>query len=148
MTFTVDLKTFAEKTNRDVINVIKEVSIDMFSEIIDETPVGNPSLWKNSPPADYVKGGLKGNWQATFGSPSMYKLSTKDESGAATIEKMKSVITRWDGIGSVYLANNLPYAERIEYLGWSHMQKPEGMVRITLAKFQNMVTSAVSKVAA
>ena len=147
ITFTADLKAFAAKTNQNVTDVIKEVAIDICTEVIHKTPVGDPSLWKSSPPANYVPGRLKGNWQATFGSPSSYQLSIKDESGGATIEKMKSVITRWDGINPIYFANNLPYAEIIEY-GAHSTQAPQGMVRISIAQFQHIFTKAVAKVAA
>jgi hypothetical protein len=32
----------------------------------------------------------------------------------------------------VYLTNNLPYARRIEYDGWSKVKAPQGMLRITV----------------
>ena len=53
MTFTVDLKEFAEKTKAKLSNVVQESAIDLFSEIIRETPIGDPSLWKYPAPADY-----------------------------------------------------------------------------------------------
>ena len=147
MTFTVDLKEFAKKTNKEVIAVIKEVSIDLFSEIINETPIGDPSLWKSEPPSDYVPGSLQSNWQCSIETPESGRL-TAITSGQATISAMESVVMSARSGQTIYLANNLPYAERIEYLGWSHMQKPEGMVRVSIAKFQNKLSSAVAKVAA
>ena len=41
----------------------------------------------------------------------------------------------------VYLTNNLPYAARIEYDGWSHTKAPEGMVRKNVIRItQNLKT--------
>ena len=147
MTFTADLKEFAQKTKEDISTVIQESAIDLFSEIIRETPVGNPSLWKNPPPANYVAGSLQSNWQCSLDSPKNGKLTTII-SDSATIEAMKSVVIGAQPDQTIFLTNNLPYGERIEYLGWSHAQKPEGMVRVSVSKFKNQLANAVAKVAA
>ena len=61
---------------------------------------------------------------------------------------MSSVVYSAQPDQPIFLTNNLPYGERIEYLGWSHIQKPEGMVRVSVSKFQNKLAKALSKVAA
>ena len=45
--------------------------------------------------------------------------------------------------GTVYLVNNLPYAARLEYTGWS-MQAPNGMIGPTLALFPQIVTAVMN----
>ena len=147
MTFTVDLKEFAEKTKANIATVIQESAVDLFSEIIKETPVGDPSLWKNPPPANYVAGSLQSNWQCSLDSPENGRL-TAIRSDSSTIAAMKSEVIVAQPDQTIFLTNNLPYGERIEYLGWSHAQKPEGMVRVSVAKFQNKIAKAVAKVAA
>ena len=147
MTFTVDLKEFAEKTKANIATVIQESAVDLFSEIIKETPVGDPSLWKYPAPADYKPGSLQSNWQCSLDSPASGQL-TAITNDAATISAMSSVVNSAQPDQPIFLTNNLPYGERIEYLGWSHIQKPEGMVRVSVAKFQNKIAKAVAKVAA
>ena len=148
MTFSVDLKEFAQKTNKKVSTVVKESAIDLFSEIIRETPVGDPSLWKNPPPADYVAGSLQSNWQCTLDTPASGMWSFADKSEQATTSAMESVVQTAKADQPIFLTNNLPYGERIEYLSWSHAQKPEGMVRVSVSKFQNKLAKALAKVAA
>ncbi|WP_162455859.1 hypothetical protein [Pseudoxanthomonas kalamensis] len=41
------------------------------------------------------------------------------------------------------MANNLPYANRIEYDGWSHTKAPAGMVRVSFARIRQIVSKAV-----
>ena len=45
--------------------------------------------------------------------------------GKGTFYKKDSALT---------LANNLDYAYKIEYEGWSHSKAPEGMVRVSVVK--------------
>ena len=147
MTFTADLKQFTNKATAFIVETPKEVAIDLFSEIIKQTPVGDPSLWKSKPPADYVPGNLKSNWQCTLGTPASGMWSFEDKSEEATISAMKSVIEGSVPDQAIFLTNLLPYAQRIEY-GAHSTQAPQGMVRISIAKFDQMFNKAKSKVAA
>ena len=147
MTFTADLKKFAQKTKADITTVIQESAIDLFSEIIRETPVGDPSLWKNPPPANYVAGSLQSNWQCTLDSPASGMWSFADKSGNATISAMESVAMSAKPDQTIFLANNLPYGERIEY-GAHSTQAPQGMVRVSVTKFHSKLAKEVAKVAA
>lgn len=44
-TFSLDLKAFAEKAKGNAEQVIKKVSIDLLTAVVDRSPVGNPELW-------------------------------------------------------------------------------------------------------
>ena len=147
MTFTADLNKFAQNTNRKVADVIQEVAVDLFSSIIKETPIGDPSLWQSKPPPDYVPGSLQSNWQCSLGSPESGRLTAINSTGSI-ISTMKAVVEGYQSDQPIHLVNNLPYAERIEYLGWSHIQKPEGMVRVSIATFGQKFNKALAKVAA
>jgi len=147
MTFTADLKKWTNKTNVFVVDIIRESAADLFEEIIQQTPVGDPSLWKSKPPADYVPGNLKSNWQCTLGTPASGMWSFEDKSEEATISAMKSVIEGSVPDQAIFLTNLLPYAQRIEY-GAHSTQAPQGMVRISIAKLDQMFNKAKSKVAA
>jgi hypothetical protein len=146
MTFIVEFSEIARKTNQKIEDVARDTATDIFEQIIRRTPYGKPQLWKGKPPKGYVPGQLKGNWQATIGSPSDSILPLKDKSGGTTIKNMKNVIEKWDGTGAVYFINSLPYAARIEY-GAHSTQAPQGMVRLALASVDNAIKKAIKKVA-
>jgi len=144
MSFSLDLKEFAEKTERNVDDVKQAVALDLFGKVIKATPVGNPSIWKSKPPKGYTGGRLRGNWQASVNTPATGVLDAKDKNGNATIGKMTAVIESQKGDGVLWLSNNLPYAYRVEY-GWS-TQAPSGMVRTTIAAFESAIARAIQKV--
>lgn len=45
MSFSLDLKAFAEKAKGNAEVVIKKVAIDLLGAVVDRSPVGNPELW-------------------------------------------------------------------------------------------------------
>jgi hypothetical protein len=110
-----------------------------------DTPVGKPELWKNKPPADYKAGALRANWQTSLNQQASGILNKRDKSGKRAINQMKTMVSKYDGLGSVVFANNIDYASRIEYLGHSS-QAPTGMVRVNVAAFQQAMDQAVKKV--
>tara|TARA_R110002012_G_scaffold279875_1_gene468295 strand:+ start:1358 stop:1798 length:441 start_codon:yes stop_codon:yes gene_type:complete len=146
MTFSVEFDAIAKKTNQKVEDVARIVATDIFERVIYGTPSGKPELWQSNPPKGYVAGQLKGNWQATIGSPSKKILSVKDKDGSLTVKNMKSVMKSWDGTGVVYFRNNLPYAARIEY-GAHSKQAPQGMVRLALITLNQAIKKSIQKVA-
>tara|TARA_R110000796_G_scaffold192501_1_gene309165 strand:- start:101 stop:505 length:405 start_codon:yes stop_codon:yes gene_type:complete len=131
MNFSLDVKKFAAKSNRNVSDVIVATSVDLFSTIITETPVDT--------------GRLRANWQASLGSPITSKTETTDKTGGETKSKMISVINTFAGDGSLFLSNNLPYAYRIEFLGWSRLKAPKGMVRVSFRQVHSAMKKAIRK---
>lgn len=90
---------------------------------------------------DYVGGRFRGNWQFTIGAPADGELDRIDPQGAATIAALKAGVASLTAGQTAYLINNLPYAIPLEY---GHSQKaPGGMVRITVARFQQIVDEAI-----
>lgn len=41
----------------------------------------------------------------------------------------------------MFFTNNLPYAERIEYDGWSRFKAPQGMVRKNVVRWDDIVAA-------
>lgn len=131
----LNIKKRAEKMVRGTV-------IGCASRIIKRTPVGNPELWLYNNdgvyvdyiayrgyPEGYVGGTLRGNWQPSIGQPITTEIDRIDKSGATVTADIKKEGERLD-LGSVfYLTNNLPYAARIEFDGWS-TQASQGMMRI------------------
>lgn len=123
--FAADVARFAKKANASVDAVVRKVTFDLFFEIVQRTPVDT--------------GRLKANWQASQNVPVTGTVTSTDKDGNTTMVAIAGAI---GGAGSVtYLANNLPYAHRIEFDGWSR-QAPAGMVRVSMARVQRLLSAA------
>tara|TARA_B110000908_G_C9914377_1_gene296788 strand:- start:146 stop:589 length:444 start_codon:yes stop_codon:yes gene_type:complete len=146
MSFTLDLKEYVDKTGEDIVEIVQQTAIEVFTKIIMDTPVGKPELWKKKPPADYKAGALRANWQTSVNQESAGILTKKDKTGKRTINRMASTIKQYDGLGYILLKNNLPYASRIEY-GAHSSQSPTGMVRVNVLAFEQSMAKAIKKVA-
>jgi hypothetical protein len=96
---------------------VRAVTIGVFSSVIKMTPVDT--------------GRAKGNWQCTIGSPANGENEQSDPEGA-----MRATVPNEAG-AKVYLTNNLPYIQKLEY-GHS-TQAPSGMVRISIDRFAEVV---------
>jgi len=114
-----NLSKFPEK-------VVRGTLLDMTSKIIKRSPVDT--------------GRFRGNWQASFGTPKQGVTSTNDKTGARATSESSSAINSMKMGDTFYLTNNLPYATRLEF-GYSE-QAPQGMVRVTVAEFQEAVNKA------
>jgi hypothetical protein len=115
--------------NKRTEKMVRGTIIGCASRIIKRTPVGNPDLWAGTAPVGYVGGTLRGNWQPSIGQPVSGTITRTDSSGAAVASDIAREGQRLN-IGAVfYMTNNLPYAARIEFDGWS-TQASAGMMRI------------------
>ena len=48
MSFALDMRAFVEKAKGNAEDVVKKVAIDMMTNIVYRSPVGNPDLWKDN----------------------------------------------------------------------------------------------------
>lgn len=140
-TFALQMEQFAKVTQRDIGKVIEDSTIAVGSAIIDDTPVGDPSLWKNPPPPGYKPGTLRNSWFATLDQPYGGSVRKQGVAGRASFLDLIEVAKQSKG-RILYFINPAPYARRVEF-GWSHIQRPEGMVRLNVQAFPDMVTRAV-----
>lgn len=127
MSFSVDLRRFSQKAKDSLDRTRRIVIIKLFSAIIKDTPV--------------LTGRLRGNWLTTINSPATGVIGIRDE--AATIAEVQRIAAQSKGSDVVILRNNLPYAYRIEFDGWSKVKAPQGMVRRNVARFQRLLSEAV-----
>lgn len=145
MTFALDLQKFAAKAGVKADLVVGEVVGSIIAKVDLRTPVGDPSKWKNPPPAGYVGGRFRGNWQLGVGTVPAGVLAKIDPTGTGTVTANIAEIPS-DASGRVYFyVNNLPYARRLEE-GYSS-QAPAGIVGLTVVEFQSIVNKAVAAVA-
>lgn len=122
--FGQSLRQFAAESTAKAALVHKKVAIDLFTRIIQRTPVDT--------------GRLRGNWQAGVRDYVDGELDTTDPSGSGAVGLMVSTVDGADDHAALTLTNNLPYARRIEYDNWSQ-QAPGGMVRVSVREFQDIV---------
>lgn len=157
MSFALDLKKFADKTDQRVNAVVGKIVLDVGTSLVMKSPVGDPKYWvfnrgdKTKPdyvnfeayrdaPDGYVGGRFRANWQYGVGDFDVTTTEQTDKSGRVSIARITT------GLGSQpagkvhYLGNSLPYAERLEN-GWSR-QAPSGMVGLTVLEFNPIVDAA------
>lgn len=92
-------------------------------------------------PEGYVGGRFRANWHLSIGVVENVTFDDVDPSGAETIAALVAAISDFTAGQMVYLINNLSYAIPLEF-GHS-TQAPSGMVRVTVARFQQIVQEAI-----
>ena len=107
MSFALDVKAFCEKAKKNPEIVMRQVSMKLFSAIILGSPVDT--------------GRFRNNWFASGATPSTETTAYTGKQGTAAIARVSKVITEARGYGwtELTLTNNLPYAEVIEFGGYS-----------------------------
>jgi hypothetical protein len=116
------------------------LAMEVLRRLIDGSPVGNASLWKNpaSAPEGYVGGRFKANWQVEYGGPDLSNSLPPDSFGSGSMGRGKTKVQQWNVTGKLFITNSMPYCKRIEYDSWSQ-QAPAGVVRITVKNFKQLV---------
>lgn len=115
-------------------NALRKIALEVFNRVIMRTPVDT--------------GRLRGNWQATTDAPADGEVDTLDNAGVTNERGIGSSVAKQaaealvlgqDNPTVFHLTNTLPYARVIEY-GDPHGsdQAPKGMVRISVAEFQEV----------
>lgn len=90
---------------------------------------------------DYVGGRFRGNWMFSIGSPDNTATDEVDPSGRKSTARIVDGAIEFKAGDTAYITNSLPYAIPLEF-GHSQ-QAPGGMVRITVARFQQIVLEAI-----
>jgi hypothetical protein len=128
--FAQQLQQFRDQTLETMDEVFRRVMIEIGTTVIRLSPVDT--------------GRFRGNWQFTVDAPASASLDNYDPDGHETIAKLVADVQHLSYGQTAYLVNTLIYAIPLEY-GHSG-QAPAGMVRITLAGFQQMVEQAAREV--
>lgn len=90
---------------------------------------------------DYVGGRFRGNWMFSIGSPDNSTTDEVDPSGRKSTARIVDGAIEFKAGDTAYITNSLPYAIPLEF-GHSN-QSPNGMVRITVARFQQIVLESI-----
>lgn len=126
MSFSKQLTAFVSGTQEKIDKTVKGATVALATNVIAETPKDT--------------GAAQGNWQASVGQP---KTGILDRTGAdAAMADVAANVP--DEAGSVvYLSNNLPYIQKLEY-GHSD-QAPQGMVRVNAVQWPKIVEHEAAK---
>lgn len=145
MSFALDVSKFVEKTKRNNETVMRSVAFKLFSAIIKASPV-----------AEVGGGRFRMNWQTAGATPRSGLVAGKDKTGATAIASAQTFITNTQAWEEFTLANNLPYANVIEFGGYPgsgpntvggfSKQAPQGVVRINVVRFQQLIDEEAAKV--
>lgn len=125
--FGLQLAEFAEQAKEAVDASLREVVIELGNSLIRMSPVDT--------------GRFRGNWQFSIDNPAEGTLADLDPAGTETSARLAGDSILFKSGETAYIVNNLPYAIPLEY-GHSD-QAPGGMVRVTLARFQQIVEDAI-----
>lgn len=140
--FTAQLSEFIESAKGAIEATQREIIIDIGRSVIKMSPVGNPDSWeKGKAPKGYVGGTFRNNWNFSISTPDLSTTDETDISGSKAIARLVEGAIEFQAGQTAYITNNLPYAIPLEY-GYSD-QAPDGMVRITIAKFTEIVEEAI-----
>ena len=128
--FADQVAAWADKANRRLETAVRKIALDAFSEVILMSPVDT--------------GRFRGNWQVAIGNIPQGTVALEDKTGQVVISQVQATALGLEVGQTIYLVNNLPYAQRLEY-GWSQ-QAPGGMVRLTAQRYQAIVDQVVSQI--
>lgn len=110
--------------------VFRGTALSLFGKVILRTPVDT--------------GRLRVNWQTDINKPASGTLTITDKSGVKAIQQASTEAIKAKLGDSIYMVNNLPYAEVIE--NGSSTQAPQGMVKVTVTEFKREINKQARKV--
>lgn len=120
---------WAKKAGLNAEKAMRAAFIDVAGGVVQDTPVLN--------------GYLRANWRCSVTTPASGTLDETDPSGAKAVNAIQQFAPNIGG-NVVFFTNNLPYARRIEYDGWSKVKAHRGMLNINIDRF----VAAANKAAA
>lgn len=121
-TFSLDIGKFARKFGIQGNAVGRKIVFDIQKDTMLASPVDT--------------GALRSNWFVGLNSRPATVAPTLSDNGASAKTGAAIALKPFAWGDTVYMVNNLPYAHKIEFEGWSHTQAPQGMLRITVARYQ------------
>ena len=154
MSFTLDIKKWTEKVEGNTEDIIAGTVLDLSRRVILRTPVDN--------------GQARWNWQASIGSPKGGVLKSEPDknsnvkapnpSNASTRRLNQIANITGNAPGNIFfLTNNMPYINKLEFGGYPSpspsgktsggfsTQAPNGMVRVTIREFNQIVDKQAAK---
>lgn len=136
-----------EKAGAKAEMVVRAAGMELLKRVIEKSPVGDPTMWKNpeSAPEGYVGGRFKANWNVAIGSINHDISAPPDKSGSSSIGRGTGVVMSFPMGAVVFITNSMPYSRRIEYDAWSK-QASAGVVRITVMEYREIIKQVAAQI--
>lgn len=131
MSFASDLRRFANLTSQKMETVVKSSLVRIGTSIVVKSPVDT--------------GRFRGNWLAAYGTADTTVNMSVDPSGQSSLNRLKMSVNGLTFREYFYFTNSLPYAKGLEY--GDSMQAPSGMVRVSVAAWENILADEIRKIA-
>lgn len=128
--FAAQLQAFGDLVQEEADQVFRIVATEVGQSVINLTPVDT--------------GRALSNWNAGINSPDDTYRETEDPLDSQTSSRLASEFSTLKFGDTAYITNATPHIPFLEY--GSSKQAPNGFVRITLARFDNIVQDAVRRV--
>lgn len=154
MSFDSDIKAFATKAKVSIDSAVRMVVMSLASQIDERSPVGDPLLWSSGfitaasnlgwmqPGAKgYLGGHFRANNQYKFGTLPTEEIAGVDQNGSKTMATLTSDLFAAPAAGVHYIANNVPYAVRLEN-GYSS-QAPAGIYGLAMMSTMATIDSVL-----
>lgn len=129
--FAAQLQAFGDLVQEEADQVFRIVATEVGQSVINLTPVDT--------------GRALSNWNAGINSPDDTYRETEDPMDLQTSSRLASEFSTLKFGDTAYITNATPHIPFLEY--GSSKQAPNGFVRITLARFNNIVQDAVRRAA-
>lgn len=130
--FSASLDQWVQQTKDDLEELFQAVTIAIGTSVIKISPVDT--------------GRFRGEWQFTIDAPASAKNGRIDPEGVQAIAEVVDGALMLQVGQTAWITNLLPYAIPLEY-GHSD-QAPNGMVRLTMARVQEIVRQEVERIRA
>jgi hypothetical protein len=131
MSFASDLRRFANLTSQKMETVVKASLVRIGTSVVVKSPVDT--------------GRFRSNWLAAYGTADTTVSMSVDPSGRSSINRLKLSVQGLTFREYFYFTNSLPYAKGLEY--GDSMQAPSGMVRVSVAAWENILADEIRRVA-
>ena len=129
--FRADIAKFNNKSKKAQDMFVQKVVLEIDKRLVFKSPVDT--------------GRFRNNWNISNAIPDL--TTTTSPSPNLTQSRSATQIFSIKANGqTVYITNALPYAYRIEYEGWSKVKAPRGVVRVTIAEMNTILTGAAFEV--
>lgn len=105
--------------SKAVDKIMRGTTLDLFGRIVDDTPVD--------------EGALRANWYVSFSSPS-HEVDEENKNTNSSNQRVNSQTVRWNLKESIFLTNNMTYADVIENGDKNHRAQKMAARNIALAQ--------------
>jgi hypothetical protein len=127
MSFGQNISNWTERVKKRHNQVFRGVALRVFASVVFRTPVDT--------------GRARGNWQTDINKDNNAELSIDDKGGLMVYRNAQQSASRVKLGDQFYLFNNLGYVQGLE--DGNSLQAPNGMVKVTVANFKNIVSDVV-----